>query len=319
MPRDWPAIFKAAAPNADPRFVAAFAKIADTESGLERRAWATDRAIGLVLGHMAVESGGFRTFTENMNYKAARICAVWPSRFHSVAEAAPYAGNPEKLANRVYANRMGNGPPESGDGYRNRGCGALQHTGQTERLRVKRRTGEEMEALRDAAHAGAILEAALTYLEDRKVTEALKIGDLVGSTEKINGGQTGINDRRIWTERFKSALAANGRAPAAKTPPTRAEARDKADTQGKAATGGAAASGAASAATGTVQPSKPDPALPAQPKGYGGAFAATAVLLVATLVIGFVAYRLFRKAEGLAVDEAKDRDAIADARAALPA
>lgn len=316
MPRDWPAIFKAAAPKADPRFVAAFSKIADAE--FDKRAWATDRAIGLVLGHMAVESGGFRTFTENMNYKAARICAVWPSRFHSVAEAAPYAGNPEKLANRVYANRMGNGPPESGDGYRNRGCGALQHTGQNERERVKRRTGEEMEALRDAARAAAILEAALTYLEDRKVTEALKVGDLTGSTQRINGGLTGLEDRRIWTERFKVALAANGRVPAPKTQPTRAEARDKADAQGKAATGGAAASGAASAATGTVQQSKPDPALPAQPKGYVAAYAATAILLVATLLIGFVAYRLFRKAEGLAVDEAKDRDAIADARAAAP-
>lgn len=67
---------------------------------------------------------------ENMNYTAARIVQVWPSRFKSVAEAQPYAHNPEKLGNNVYGNRLGNGPPSSGDGYRYRGRGiGAQFTG----------------------------------------------------------------------------------------------------------------------------------------------------------------------------------------------
>lgn len=67
---------------------------------------------------------------ENMNYSAKRITQVWPSRFKNVAEAAPYAHNPEKLANNVYGNRLGNGPASSGDGFRYRGRGiGAQFTG----------------------------------------------------------------------------------------------------------------------------------------------------------------------------------------------
>lgn len=67
---------------------------------------------------------------ENMNYSAKRMMQVWPSRFKTLAAAQPYAHNPEKLGNNVYANRLGNGPPESGDGYRYRGRGiGAQFTG----------------------------------------------------------------------------------------------------------------------------------------------------------------------------------------------
>lgn len=67
---------------------------------------------------------------ENMNYSAKRITQVWPSRFKSIAEAAPYAHNPEKLGNNVYANRLGNGNSASGDGFRYRGRGiGAQFTG----------------------------------------------------------------------------------------------------------------------------------------------------------------------------------------------
>lgn len=67
---------------------------------------------------------------ENMNYTAKRIMQVWPSRFKTLASAQPYANNPAKLGNNVYANRLGNGPPESGDGYKYRGRGiGAQFTG----------------------------------------------------------------------------------------------------------------------------------------------------------------------------------------------
>lgn len=67
---------------------------------------------------------------ENMNYTAKRIMQVWPSRFKTLAEATPYAHNPEKLGNNVYGNRLGNGPASTGDGYRYRGRGiGAQFTG----------------------------------------------------------------------------------------------------------------------------------------------------------------------------------------------
>lgn len=93
---------------------------------------------GLPLHHLAYvlatvyhEVGSaMKPVAENLYYStAARIRAVWPSRFATVASAQPYAKNPEKLANKVYANRMGNGPEASGDGWRYRGRGYVQLTG----------------------------------------------------------------------------------------------------------------------------------------------------------------------------------------------
>jgi len=82
------------------------------------------------LAQCHVESAGFTRLEENLFYATpARIAAVWPSRFRSPAEAVPYARNPERLANTVYANRIGNGPEASGDGWRFRGRGLKQLTG----------------------------------------------------------------------------------------------------------------------------------------------------------------------------------------------
>ena len=82
------------------------------------------------LGECAHESAGFRRLEENLNYSSAeRIRAVWPSRFRMLSDAEPFVRNPEALANRVYANRLGNGDEESGDGWRYRGRGLIQITG----------------------------------------------------------------------------------------------------------------------------------------------------------------------------------------------
>lgn len=82
---------------------------------------------------------------ENMNYSAKRIMQVWPSRFKTLAEAQPYANNPQKLANNVYGNRLGNGPASTGDGfkYRGRGIGA-QFTGKVNYIKFSKLFGVDL-------------------------------------------------------------------------------------------------------------------------------------------------------------------------------
>lgn len=72
------------------------------------------------------ESGQFRILVESLNYSAARLTKVWPKRFPTLAAAAPYAQNEQKLGSFVYANRLGNGDVGSGDGFRYRGRGLIQ-------------------------------------------------------------------------------------------------------------------------------------------------------------------------------------------------
>lgn len=102
------------------------------------------------VGEMAHESMGFSRLTENLTYSTAeRLRAVWPSRFPSVSAAAPYVRNPERLANKVYANRLGNGPENSGDGWRYRGRGLIQLTGRDNYRRTGQRLGLGLEAWPD--------------------------------------------------------------------------------------------------------------------------------------------------------------------------
>lgn len=81
------------------------------------------------LAQIAVESNQLNSVEENLNYSASRLTKVWPTRFPNLKSTKPYAKNPRALANFVYANRMGNGSPDSDDGYRYRGRGLIQITG----------------------------------------------------------------------------------------------------------------------------------------------------------------------------------------------
>ena len=81
------------------------------------------------IGQCGHECGHFRILEENLNYRAATLMKLWPKRFPTLEIANAYAGNPKKIANMVYANRMGNRDESSGDGYRFRGRGCIQLTG----------------------------------------------------------------------------------------------------------------------------------------------------------------------------------------------
>lgn len=95
----------------------------------QRFGFETPHQIALLMSQIVVESDHLNRTDENLNYSPGRICEVWPTRFKDLKAAQPYARNPEKLANCVYAKRNGNGTEQSRDGFRFRGRGLLQITG----------------------------------------------------------------------------------------------------------------------------------------------------------------------------------------------
>jgi len=154
------------------------------------------------LAQIGVESGQLRRTSENLNYSASRLTEVWPSRFPTLESAQPYAHNPEKLANHVYANRNGNGNEASGDGWRYRGGGLMQTTGRAN----YRSAGFENnpERLREDATAA---DSAGHFWQSNGLNErtasALSRSDFNGVTRTVNGGLHGANER--W-EMYQRAL-----------------------------------------------------------------------------------------------------------------
>lgn len=159
------------------------------------------------LGNVGIESALFTSLVENLNYRADRICVVWPSRFPTPASAAQYANNPQALANKVYALRMGNGDVASGDGFKYRGRGLLQTTG--------RAAYEEY-----ATHSGLDCVANPDLLCDPKIAAEVaawdwqKLGchaladaqNWSALTKRINGGMNGHPARLTLIQRVLKAL-----------------------------------------------------------------------------------------------------------------
>ncbi|WP_207213046.1 hypothetical protein [Mesorhizobium sp. Pch-S] len=116
------------------------------------------RHLSYALGTAYHETGGrMQPVTENLTYtSAARLREVWPSRFTSTAAAIPYVRNPQGLANRVYANRMGNGSEASGDGWRYRGRALPQLTGKENYRKASKLVGIDLVANPEAANGSAI-------------------------------------------------------------------------------------------------------------------------------------------------------------------
>jgi putative chitinase len=160
------------------------------------------------LSQCAHESAGFTKREESLSYRAERLTKVWPKRFPTLAVAQQYAGAPEKLANKVYANRMGNGPPESGDGWRFRGRGFKQLTGRdnyTACAKALGKTVDEM-AVYIGTDEGACMSAAWFWACNH-LNRYADARDIRTLTEKINGGLLGLDQR---TALFKDACRACG-------------------------------------------------------------------------------------------------------------
>jgi putative chitinase len=166
------------------------------------------------LAQIYCESGALKATSENLNYSAQRLMQVWPSRFKSLAMAEQYAHNPQKLANLVYANRMGNGNEASGDGWRYRGRGFIGLTGRfnySEFNRYDLCTDDVILNPDKVAEYPLNLVSALWFWETHKLNDIAdlddggKIGESIVEriTKKVNGGYNGLSERKFYYRRFK--------------------------------------------------------------------------------------------------------------------
>lgn len=158
----------------------------------------TPRQQASFIGQCSHECGNFRLLEENLNYKAATLMRLWPKRFPTLEFANQYAGNPKKIANMVYANRMGNRDEASGDGYRFRGRGCIQTTGHAAYFHAGQALGVDfvMEPELVATPQYAALTAGF-FWKTHDLNQYADKMDVTTMTKRINGGLIGLEDRKI--------------------------------------------------------------------------------------------------------------------------
>jgi putative chitinase len=157
------------------------------------------------------ESGGFRLTKENLNYSAKGLMGIFKKYFPTEAAAAAYARQPEKIANKVYDGRMGNGPESSGDGAKFCGRGYIQLTGRDNYTAFGKSIGEDVTANPQVvAEKYALLSAAwffnknkLHIMADGGATDAV----VTSITKRVNGGTIGLADRIKHFKEYYSLLA----------------------------------------------------------------------------------------------------------------
>lgn len=158
------------------------------------------------IGQASHESGHFRLLEENLNYRAETLMKLWPKRFPTMDEANKYAKQPEKIANHIYSNRMGNRDEASGDGFRFRGRGLFQLTGHDNYWHAGQALGQDFVMKPDlvATPMFAALSAGWFWQ-----THGCK--SLVDNPEllckRINGGLIGLDDRIKQTANCLSILS----------------------------------------------------------------------------------------------------------------
>ena len=157
----------------------------------------------------AHESGNFAFIKENLNYKAVSLQKIFGKYFPTAELAAQYANKPEKIANRIYANRMGNGPETSGDGFRYCGRGLIQLTGKDNYTFFAGSLNIPVEEASDylATFEGAA-QSACWFWEQNNLNRFADANDVKGLTKAINGGYIGLSDREKHTEHALHILGA---------------------------------------------------------------------------------------------------------------
>ena len=157
------------------------------------------------------ESGGFKLVQENLNYGAKGLMGIFKKYFPDEATALAYERKPEKIANVVYASRMGNGDKTSGDGYKFRGRGFIQLTGKDNYVAFGKSISEDLSATPDLVATKYVLLSAAWFfnknglhkLADSGATDAV----VTSITKRVNGGTIGLPDRIKHFKEYHALLA----------------------------------------------------------------------------------------------------------------
>ena len=159
----------------------------------------------------AHESGGFKAFSENLNYRWKGLRAIFGKYFPTDALAKAYERQPQKIANRVYANRMGNGDEASGEGWLFRGRGSLQLTGKFNFKAFSDYIGRpDVMTNPDLVATELAFESALWFFDKNKLwsicDQGINDAAILALTKRINGGTHGLDDRKLKTKKYASWL-----------------------------------------------------------------------------------------------------------------
>lgn len=168
----------------------------------------------MFLAQCGEESGGLSMLSENLNYSTEGLLRVF-KRYFTPEQAAQYARQPERIANRVYANRMGNGPEESGDGWARRGAGLIQLTGTDNHYRAADALGVPRDQISDYLRTpeGACRSAGW-YWKSRSLDDWAAKGDFDGVSDLVNRGRKtqahgdaiGFEGREHYLQRLQSVM-----------------------------------------------------------------------------------------------------------------
>ena len=185
----------------------------------------TPQRVAAFVAQTSHESGGYTMLSENLNYRAATLAACWPNRFAELGPdkkpkrnekgaliptkvAESIAGKPELIANMVYSSRMGNGPAESGEGWKYRGRGLKQLTGKDNYARCGRDLGLDL-----VGNPDLLLEpipaarSAGWFWKSNALSAFADAGDIKGMTKKINGGYIGLEARQALYNKVLASIS----------------------------------------------------------------------------------------------------------------
>jgi putative chitinase len=165
----------------------------------------TDEQLAHILGQCHHESAGFTADTENLNYGVKGLMSIFKKYFPTEAVALQYERKPEKIANKVYASRMGNGDEASGDGWKFRGRGALQLTGKDNYKEFTTFIKEDCVANPNLVKDKYFLESALFFFNKNgllPLSTSVTTDSITKISKRVNGGTHGLEDRIVQTNKF---------------------------------------------------------------------------------------------------------------------
>jgi len=156
----------------------------------------TPQRLAAFVAQCAHESGNFKFLQENLNYRAESLMRTWPKHFPTIEIARQYERQPQRIANKAYANRMGNGDEASGDGFRYLGRGLIQLTGKNNYTFFAASLEIPLEEASEYLQTieGAV-QSACFFCEQNNLNQWADKGDILTLTKRINGGTIGLEDR----------------------------------------------------------------------------------------------------------------------------